>query len=205
MYDREVLRKESHKQVERRRRETINSAIEDLGKLIPEAPETNKGSILTRSVDFMRTLKQENEKLALERMLMEQAIHELTVEVESLRSKNRDLKRRLVDAGQEVEEEEEEGEGEVGVENEMDERRAQHDKQQQLQHQQHLHAFPVPQNTDNRATITNEDVGDATEDREEDDDDIGFLVEHEGGAESEDVGEYDDEAAANGRKRLRTE
>lgn len=74
-------RKDSHKEVERRRRETINEGINELAKIVPGC-EKNKGSILQRAVSFITQLKdneaQNIEKWTLEKLLTEQAIQELS-------------------------------------------------------------------------------------------------------------------------------
>lgn len=83
------LRKENHKEVERRRRESINSGIKDLAALIP-TPDTNKAQILQRAVEFIRRLKEnENnniEKWTLEKLLTEQAVSELNASNEKLKA-----------------------------------------------------------------------------------------------------------------------
>ncbi|WPK23395.1 hypothetical protein PUMCH_000634 [Australozyma saopauloensis] len=83
------LRRENHKEVERRRRELINSGIKDLAALIP-TPDTNKAQILQRAVEFIRRLKEnENnniEKWTLEKLLTEQAVSELNASNEKLKA-----------------------------------------------------------------------------------------------------------------------
>ncbi|CAJ0921342.1 6551_t:CDS:2 [Entrophospora sp. SA101] len=73
-------RRENHKEVERRRRDTINAGISELAKIVPGC-EKNKGSILNRSVQYIQQLKEnENtniEKWELEKLLTDQAIQEL--------------------------------------------------------------------------------------------------------------------------------
>ncbi|KAF9701028.1 hypothetical protein EKO04_000333 [Ascochyta lentis] len=75
------VRRDNHKEVERRRRETINEGINELAKIVPGC-EKNKGSILQRAVQFITQLKeneQQNiEKWTLEKLLTEQAITELS-------------------------------------------------------------------------------------------------------------------------------
>ena len=67
--------------VERRRRETINEGINELGRIVPGC-EKNKGSILQRAVAFINQLKDNEasnlEKWTLEKLLTEQAIQELS-------------------------------------------------------------------------------------------------------------------------------
>ncbi|KAI0194972.1 hypothetical protein F4808DRAFT_333582 [Astrocystis sublimbata] len=74
-------RKDNHKEVERRRRETINEGINELAKIVPGC-EKNKGSILQRAVAYILQLKQNEaqniEKWTLEKLLTEQAIQELS-------------------------------------------------------------------------------------------------------------------------------
>ncbi|KAI8093368.1 uncharacterized protein BX664DRAFT_329522 [Halteromyces radiatus] len=52
------IRKENHKKVERKRRETINQAMLDLGKVIP-GNEKNKSRILSRAVQHIQGLVEE--------------------------------------------------------------------------------------------------------------------------------------------------
>ncbi|SPN98376.1 related to CBF1 - centromere binding factor 1 [Cephalotrichum gorgonifer] len=83
------LRKNNHKEVERRRRETINEGINELAKIVPGC-EKNKGSILQKAVQFIQTLKANEtsniEKWTLEKLLTEQAIGELSVSNEKLKA-----------------------------------------------------------------------------------------------------------------------
>ncbi|KAI9255659.1 hypothetical protein BDA99DRAFT_517328 [Phascolomyces articulosus] len=99
------LRRENHKQVERRRRETINEGINEIAKMIP-GNEKNKGQILHRAAVYIRTLKEQQaeqlEKWTLEKLITEQAVNELGRQVETLKAEldqsqkeNEELKRRL--------------------------------------------------------------------------------------------------------------
>jgi hypothetical protein len=67
--------------VERRRRETINEGINDLAHIVPGC-EKNKGSILQRAVAYISQLKENEqkniEKWTLEKLLLDQAITELS-------------------------------------------------------------------------------------------------------------------------------
>ncbi|KAI9203789.1 uncharacterized protein BJ171DRAFT_507952 [Polychytrium aggregatum] len=89
------LRRENHKEVERRRRETINDGINELAKLIPEG-EKNKGRILNRAVQYIIQLKEQEqsnlEKWTLEKLLCEQAIQELSTQVDNLKNENEQLR-----------------------------------------------------------------------------------------------------------------
>ncbi|KAK5988913.1 Transcriptional regulator CBF1 [Cladobotryum mycophilum] len=92
------LRKDNHKEVERRRRETINEGINELAKIVPGC-EKNKGSILQRAVSFITQLKeneQQNiEKWTLEKLLTEQAITELSASNDKLKQECERLYRDL--------------------------------------------------------------------------------------------------------------
>ncbi|KAG0207027.1 basic helix-loop-helix protein [Mortierella sp. GBA30] len=59
------VRRDNHKEVERRRRETINAGINELAKLIPNS-EKNKGSILRQAVRYITSVQVENERLVAE-------------------------------------------------------------------------------------------------------------------------------------------
>ncbi|KAJ2907225.1 hypothetical protein MKZ38_006519 [Zalerion maritima] len=82
------IRKDNHKEVERRRRETINEGINELSKIVPGC-EKNKGSILQRAVSFITQLKENEaqniEKWTLEKLLTEQAIAELSASNDKLK------------------------------------------------------------------------------------------------------------------------
>ncbi|KAI9492417.1 hypothetical protein BDB00DRAFT_828923 [Zychaea mexicana] len=99
------LRRENHKQVERRRRETINEGINEIAKMIP-GNEKNKGQILHRAAEHIQTLKDQHaaalEKWTLEKLLTDQAMDEMSRQVDGLnaeldqtRKENDELKRRL--------------------------------------------------------------------------------------------------------------
>jgi hypothetical protein len=83
------LRRENHKQVERRRRETINEGINEIARIVPGC-EKNKGSILHRAAAYIRQLKENEsstlEKWTLEKLLTDQAINELNRQVEILKA-----------------------------------------------------------------------------------------------------------------------
>lgn len=75
--------------MERRRRETINEGINELQKIVPGC-EKNKGSILQRAHQYIAQLKdneQQNiEKWTLEKLLLDQAINELSASCDRLKS-----------------------------------------------------------------------------------------------------------------------
>lgn len=75
------MRRENHKEVERRRRETINEGISELSMVVPGC-EKNKGSILARAVQYIQQLREAEasnvEKWTLEKLLADQACAELS-------------------------------------------------------------------------------------------------------------------------------
>ncbi|CUM63761.1 uncharacterized protein PRCAT00001345001 [Priceomyces carsonii] len=81
-------RRENHKEVERRRRESINQGIKELAALIP-TNDTNKSQILQRGVEYIKRLKENEsnniEKWTLEKLLTEQAVSELSASNEKLK------------------------------------------------------------------------------------------------------------------------
>lgn len=83
------LRKNTHKAIERRRRETINAGIDSLARVVPGS-EKNKGGILQRAVQYIHQLKENEtaniEKWTLEKLLTDQAISELTRTNERLKA-----------------------------------------------------------------------------------------------------------------------
>ncbi|KAJ2546242.1 basic helix-loop-helix protein [Coemansia sp. RSA 1933] len=91
-------RRDSHKEVERRRREVINQGIDQLAELIPGA-ERNKGKIIAQAVEYvsrLRATEEKNiEKWTIEKLLADQAIAELSAQVDQLKSENKKLKSKL--------------------------------------------------------------------------------------------------------------
>ncbi|KAH9821231.1 hypothetical protein DFH28DRAFT_1092889 [Melampsora americana] len=103
-------RKNNHKEVERRRRETINEGITELKKIVPGS-EKNKGEILKQAVRYIQRLKsmeiEDQEKWRLERMRMEGRMKDQSEEIErlsreclSLEVENESLKRWIIDLGE---------------------------------------------------------------------------------------------------------
>ncbi|KAL8685805.1 MAG: hypothetical protein Q9224_005665 [Gallowayella concinna] len=103
------LRRDNHKEVERRRRETINEGINELAKIVPGC-EKNKGSILQRAVEYITQLRAAEarniERASREKMLMDGVVQELSTSVDSLKAEldraNREAavwKKVAVDAG----------------------------------------------------------------------------------------------------------
>lgn len=83
------IRKDNHKEVERRRRENINTGIKELASLLP-TQDSNKSQILQRAIEYIKRLKEnENnniEKWTLEKLLTDQAVAELTASNEKLKA-----------------------------------------------------------------------------------------------------------------------
>ncbi|KAH3684539.1 hypothetical protein WICPIJ_004489 [Wickerhamomyces pijperi] len=83
------IRKESHKEVERRRRENINAGIRELSALLPTT-ETHKYLILTKAAEYIKRLKENEsnntEKWTLEKLLKEQTNNELSASNEKLKN-----------------------------------------------------------------------------------------------------------------------
>ncbi|KAL8690908.1 MAG: hypothetical protein Q9218_003760 [Villophora microphyllina] len=83
------VRRDNHKEVERRRRETINEGINEIAKIVPGC-EKNKGSILQRAVEYITQLKANEtrnlEKWTQEKMLTEGVVQELSTSVDSLKN-----------------------------------------------------------------------------------------------------------------------
>ncbi|KAG0021584.1 basic helix-loop-helix protein [Entomortierella chlamydospora] len=55
------MRRDNHKEVERRRRENINAGINDLASVIPN-PDKNKGAILRQAVKYIHTIQEAQQK-----------------------------------------------------------------------------------------------------------------------------------------------
>uniref|UniRef100_A0A060T8I3 ARAD1D03784p n=1 Tax=Blastobotrys adeninivorans TaxID=409370 RepID=A0A060T8I3_BLAAD len=74
-------RRDNHKEVERRRRENINRGIERIAQIVPDC-DKQKSQILKRAYEYIEKLKAAEsanmEKYALEKLLREQAIEELS-------------------------------------------------------------------------------------------------------------------------------
>jgi transcriptional regulator CBF1 len=80
--------------VERRRREAINEGINELSKIVPGC-EKNKGSILQRAVQYIGQLKENEqaniEKWTLEKLLLDQALGELSNQNDRFKAEIDDL------------------------------------------------------------------------------------------------------------------
>ncbi|XP_066928877.1 transcription factor EC-like isoform X2 [Clytia hemisphaerica] len=65
-FNKERQKKDNHNMIERRRRYNINDRIKELGTLVPKLDndmKQNKGTILKSSVDYIRRLKKDRERL----------------------------------------------------------------------------------------------------------------------------------------------
>ncbi|KAJ3898175.1 hypothetical protein F5879DRAFT_1069477 [Lentinula edodes] len=82
--------KDNHKEVKRCRRGNINEGINELGHIIPNGSgEKSKGAILSCAVQYIHHLKENEarniEKWTLEKLLMDQAMGDLQVQLEEMR------------------------------------------------------------------------------------------------------------------------
>ncbi|OAL30670.1 hypothetical protein AYO20_08632 [Fonsecaea nubica] len=82
------LRKDNHKEVERRRREVINEGIENIAKIVP-GTEKNKGAILQRTYEYIQELLNEKNKWDNERATFDIAIKELTNRLDRMKESAR--------------------------------------------------------------------------------------------------------------------
>jgi len=91
-------RKENHKEVERRRRDNINLGISELAKIVPDC-EKNKGSILQKSVEYIKYLQKTNlatiEKWREEKKDGEDKMKPILEEIARLRGENEYLRQEL--------------------------------------------------------------------------------------------------------------
>ncbi|TRM63243.1 hypothetical protein BD626DRAFT_496024 [Schizophyllum amplum] len=102
------LRKDNHKEVERRRRGNINEGINELGRIVPSGSgEKAKGAILSRAVQYIHHLKENEsrniEKWTLEKLLMDQAMGDLQAQLEEVRRMWDDERKARLRAEAEVE------------------------------------------------------------------------------------------------------
>ncbi|KAF9103431.1 basic helix-loop-helix protein [Mortierella sp. GBA35] len=107
------IRRDNHKEVERRRRENINEGINDLAKVVPNC-EKNKGAILREAVKYIKSVLAENERLTgelavattakydVEKFLLEKSVAEATVH--SLNAQHEQMKREYEELRQKMDE-----------------------------------------------------------------------------------------------------
>ncbi|GAA5913738.1 uncharacterized protein JCM6883_000033 [Sporobolomyces salmoneus] len=113
----EASRKANHKEVERRRRETINAGLDRLAALLPPVPtppsgsgggsvgsssrasKPNKSEILEQGIEYIQSLKkahhEDSNRWGLERVLKDQEIRKLQLEIERLKETNEALVRKV--------------------------------------------------------------------------------------------------------------
>ncbi|WFD31400.1 basic helix-loop-helix protein [Malassezia sp. CBS 17886] len=94
-------RKDNHKEVERRRRSAINDGIVQLSQIVPgcDVKNTNKGSIIIAAVRYIQDLKNNEasniEKWTLEKLLMDQAMNDLSLSLDESRREVERLRAQL--------------------------------------------------------------------------------------------------------------
>ncbi|WFD42483.1 basic helix-loop-helix protein [Malassezia psittaci] len=94
-------RKDNHKEVERRRRSAINDGIVQLSQIVPgcDVKNTNKGSIIIAAVRYIQDLKNNEasniEKWTLEKLLMDQAMNDLSISLDESRREVERLRAQL--------------------------------------------------------------------------------------------------------------
>ncbi|OKL64200.1 hypothetical protein UA08_00271 [Talaromyces atroroseus] len=80
-----ALRKNNHKEVERRRRETINEGINQIAQLVPNC-DKNKGAILSRAIEYISQLHEEKKQMSTRwehtNLTTQQAITEISTQNE---------------------------------------------------------------------------------------------------------------------------
>lgn len=99
--DRIKHRKELHKEVEKRRRKTINDGIGELSKLLPESTPKSKGNIISSAVNYIKSLKamigdsdqiKQVERWNYEKEKLQQDIRNLHNQIKALKTENASLK-----------------------------------------------------------------------------------------------------------------
>lgn len=99
--DRIKHRKELHKEVEKRRRQTINDGIIELSKLLPENSPKSKGNIISSAVNYIKSLKsmignsdqiKEIERWNYEKSKMLEEMRNLHNQIRALKNENAALK-----------------------------------------------------------------------------------------------------------------
>ncbi|KAL2794997.1 hypothetical protein BJX66DRAFT_179075 [Aspergillus keveii] len=82
------IRKNNHKEVERRRREAINEGINQIARLVPNC-DKNKGAILQRAIEYINQLhedkRQINERWEQSNMTTTHAINEISAQNSKLK------------------------------------------------------------------------------------------------------------------------
>ncbi|KAG0222489.1 hypothetical protein B0O80DRAFT_494423 [Mortierella sp. GBAus27b] len=111
------MRRDNHKEVERRRRETINEGINDIARMVPNS-DKNKGSVLRQAVKYIQMIVTENEqmqgdtdalvttkfeleKAVLEKNVAEAAYQSLNVQHDQLKREYEELRKKMDELGDE--------------------------------------------------------------------------------------------------------
>lgn len=96
------LKRASHSQVERRRRDNITDCINELAKLVP-TERRQKEATLRAAVDFIKGAKEQHDvnirKWTLDRIVSDQAVRQLEEQVEIYKAKYEKLRKAVQDAG----------------------------------------------------------------------------------------------------------
>lgn len=94
------MRRDMHKEVERRRRDGINQGITELAKIVPGC-ERAKGSILARAVQYIQQLRETSsaniDKWTLEKLLTDRAIDNLSMQLANLQREKELLQLRVTE------------------------------------------------------------------------------------------------------------
>lgn len=100
------IRKESHKEVERRRREVINTGISDLARMVPNCGDCGKGGIIQRAIQYIQHLKEAEsrnaERWSMNKVLADQTIAELTAALEVYKAEVEQLRTQVTSLGGET-------------------------------------------------------------------------------------------------------
>ncbi|KAI8900300.1 hypothetical protein BC833DRAFT_582587 [Globomyces pollinis-pini] len=92
------MKRDTHKEIEKKRRENINAGINTLAKMIPNE-EKNKGRILQGTIAYIHDLRAQEalnlEKWSMEKMMMEQLINDYKQKINELENENLQLKSML--------------------------------------------------------------------------------------------------------------
>ncbi|OMH81062.1 putative bHLH domain-containing protein [Zancudomyces culisetae] len=91
----ELARRESHKKVERRRREHINAGVDQLSKIVPDCGK-NKGTILHQAVLYITKLQEQEALIGVDVKVVrdeyEKKISELQDQIAQLKKENKSLR-----------------------------------------------------------------------------------------------------------------
>ncbi|KAI9012308.1 hypothetical protein DFJ74DRAFT_710302 [Hyaloraphidium curvatum] len=91
-------KKESHKEVERRRREVINTNMEQLAAIVPETGDKSKGQVLAGAIEYIAKLRAELKQKDVELARKDKTIEDLQLEIAQLNETNAALEAELENA-----------------------------------------------------------------------------------------------------------